>query len=138
MTSSDVLLLLAAVGAVGDWIAVVTRRPRLEYACKPLTMVFLLGVAAAIDVGDTSVQRWFLLALALSLLGDGVPDAAQLPGLFVPGLLAFLAAHLALIVGMWAGGVSFLGFVIGLAVAGFGRRRGWLFRHLLGARGTSG
>ena len=109
------LLCLAAVAAVGDWFAVARRNQRLEYVCKPLTMVFLLGLAGAIDVDVSSVRTWFLIALALSLLGDVF---LMLPrDAFIPGLVSFLLAHLAFIVGMWVDGVGFLAFALGLTVA---------------------
>lgn len=114
-TSAGLLLALAAAFAVGDWFAVDSKNRRLEYVCKPFTMVFLLGVAAAVDVDHTTARNWFLLALALSLAGDVF---LMLPrDRFVPGLVAFLLGHLAYIVGMWTAGVTFVALVIGLAVA---------------------
>jgi len=114
--SAWALLVFAAGFAVGDWIAVGTANKRLEYVCKPLTIVFLMGVASAIDVGDRSVQNWFLLALGLSLVGDVL---LMLPrDRFVLGLVAFLLAHLAYIIGLWDDGVGILAFVVGLAIAG--------------------
>ncbi|HEX2381127.1 MAG TPA: lysoplasmalogenase [Acidimicrobiales bacterium] len=117
MTASAWALLVIAAGfAVGDWIAVATANKRLEYACKPLTILFLMGLASALEVDDHSTQNWFLLALGLSLVGDVL---LMLPrDRFVFGLGAFLLAHLAYIVGLWTDGVGFLGFVIGLAIAG--------------------
>jgi len=105
---------LAALAAAGDWLAVGWREKRLEYVCKPLVMVFLLALAASFEV-DGGEQRWFLAALGLSLLGDVL---LMLPrDAFVAGLVAFLLGHLAYVAGLWSGGVSGLGFVIGLAVA---------------------
>jgi uncharacterized membrane protein YhhN len=111
-----VFLLAAAVVAVGDWVAVVRRQKTLEYACKPLTIVLLLGVAATVDVdGGGAVRGWIVAALVLSMLGD---VWLMLPrDLFIPGLVSFLFAHVAYIAGLWADGVSFLGFAIGLAIA---------------------
>jgi len=114
--SAWALLVLAAGFAVGDWIAVATANKRLEYACKPLTILFLMGLASAIEVDDRSVQNWFLLALGLSLVGDVL---LMLPrDRFVFGLSAFLLAHLAYIMGLWKDGIGILAFVIGLAIAG--------------------
>ncbi len=68
------------------------------------------------EVDDPSVQKWFVLALVLSLLGDIL---LMLPrDRFVFGLGAFLLAHVAYIVGLWVDGVGILNFVIGLAIAG--------------------
>jgi uncharacterized membrane protein YhhN len=109
-----VLLVAAAMVAAGDWVAVQTKAKRLEYLCKPLTIILLMGVAATLDVDDSSVRGWFVAALVLSMLGD---VWLMLPrDLFVPGLVSFLLAHIAFVVGMWVDGVSFLGLAIGLAL----------------------
>lgn len=110
-----VLLGIAGLFALGDWVAVVREDERLEYLCKPLTILFLMGVLGSLDVVDTSARNWFLAALLLSGVGDVF---LMLPrDLFVPGLVSFLLGHVAYIVGMWTAGVSPLAFVIGLAVA---------------------
>jgi uncharacterized membrane protein YhhN len=109
------LLVLAGVAALGDWIAVVTENKRLEYVCKPLTIVFLMGVAGALDSIDNTARAWFVVALFLSMVGDVflmVPADR-----FVPGLVSFLLGHLAYIAGMWTLGVTPLAFVVGLAIA---------------------
>ncbi len=111
-----VLLVLAATAAAGDWIAVQRRQRTLEYVCKPLTLVLLMGVAAAVDVDHAGVRNWFLLALGLSLLGDVVLMIPK--DWFIPGLAAFLMAHVAFVVGLWVDGVSTLAFVIGLGLVG--------------------
>jgi uncharacterized membrane protein YhhN len=114
-TAAWIFLVAAGAVAVGDWVAVVRGQKTLEYACKPLTIVLLMAVAATLDVDDGAVRGWFLAALILSMLGD---VWLMLPrDLFIPGLSSFLLAHLAFIAGMWVDGVSFLGFAIGLAVA---------------------
>src|SRR5688500_15337292 len=78
-------------------------------------MVFLRGVAGSVDVDVASVRTWFIAALALSLLGDVF---LMLPrDAFIPGLVSFLLAHIAFILGMWADGVGFLAFTLGLALA---------------------
>ena len=105
----------AAVAAVGDWVAVQLRRKTLEYVCKPLTIALLMGVAATATVDDGAVRGWFLAALALSMLGDVYLMVPR--DLFIPGLVAFLVAHLAFIAGLWVDGVGFLAFALGLALA---------------------
>ncbi len=109
------LLVCAAVAAVGDWVAVAARAKRYEYVCKPLTIAFLIGVAATVDLDvPSSTRTWFLVALLLSLLGDVflmVP-----PDLFVAGLGAFLVAHVAYVAGLWSEGIAPLPFALGLAV----------------------
>jgi uncharacterized membrane protein YhhN len=98
------LIGLAAVLAAGDWVAVATRNKRLEYLCKPATMLALIGAAAAIRPAVAAQQRWWLLALGLGLLGDVL---LMLPrNLFAGGLGAFLVGHLAYIAGFRAAGAS--------------------------------
>src|SRR5688572_22987648 len=93
------LLALSAVAAVGDWIAVARREKALEYVCKPLATMFLVGVAVALDPSDPTARRWFVVALLLALVGDVL---LMLPrGFFVGGLLAFLFAHIAYVIGFW-------------------------------------
>ncbi|HKY66113.1 MAG TPA: hypothetical protein VJM49_07070, partial [Acidimicrobiales bacterium] len=70
MTGAAFLLLaLALVAACGDWIAVHQGAKGLEYVCKPLTMVLLIGTALALDPADPTVRAWFVAALVLSLAG---------------------------------------------------------------------
>ena len=115
MTSGAALLLTAAmVVAIGDWIAVVFRHKPLEYLCKPLTIVLLIGVALALDVDDTMARNWFIAALVLSLIGD---VCLMLPSdVFVPGLVAFLLGHVAYIAGLWTRGVEGGALALGVVV----------------------
>lgn len=89
----------AAAVAVADWIAVAAGRRRAEAFLKPLVPL-LLAVAAA-------GHWWFAAALLLCLAGDVLllPQVDR----FVPGLVAFLAGHLA-----FAGGLVSLGLHWGL------------------------
>lgn len=96
-----------AVLAVADWVAVARGRKALEYVAKPATLIALLAFAAT---GDDA-SGWLLAALALSLVGDVL---LMLPAdLFVGGLAAFLAAHLAYVVAIEATAPARL---VGLAV----------------------
>jgi uncharacterized membrane protein YhhN len=91
-------LAATAVLAAADWFAVATDNKRLEYLCKPATMVALIGVAASLDPFSGAARTWFVVAIALSLLGDVF---LMLPSdRFVPGLASFLLAHVAYIVGL--------------------------------------
>ena len=108
-------LVLSAVAAVGDWLAVARRRTSLEYVCKPLTIALLIGVAVSLDAADGAVRGWFVAALALSLLGDVFLMVPR--DLFVAGLASFLVAHVAYIAGLWSDGQTALGFGVGVAVA---------------------
>jgi len=99
-----VALVLAAGFAIGDWIAKARHDRRLEYLCKPATLVALIAAALALDpAGDAQTRRgWFVAALLLSLTGDVLlmlDDEKQ--DLFVAGLAAFLVAHLCYVAGFW-------------------------------------
>src|SRR5690242_1128107 len=103
-----VFLAAAAIAAVGDWVAVARRDQRLEYVFKPLTTLLLLGAALAVDPDVPARRWWFVVALALSLVGD----VSLMLGRFVPGLAAFLVAHLAYIPGLRIGGEAWVWVVV--------------------------
>jgi len=63
---------------------------------KPLTTILIIALAWPRGRATPVVRRWVLAGLVFSLLGD---VALLWPQGFVPGLLAFLAAHLAY---LWA------------------------------------
>lgn len=110
------LLAVTAVAAVVDWWAVARDRRPVEYVFKPLTLVALTATALALDPADPAVRAWFVVALVLSLGGDVL---LMLPrDLFVPGLAAFLLAHVAYVVGLALAGVTPGAVVVGLAVVG--------------------
>ena len=91
------LLAIAGVAAVADWVAVWKRPASIETVLKPLVLVALIGVALTIDPADGGQRAWFVAALVLSLAGD----VFLLPSVdkFVPGLASFLLAHVAYVVG---------------------------------------
>jgi uncharacterized membrane protein YhhN len=126
VTGAAVLwLALALVVAVADWIAVQREHQVAEYACKPLTMVLLIGAAVALDPPDPAARAWFVVALVLCLVGDVLLMLAA--ELFAAGLGAFLLGHVAYIAGMHvqgvAGGRFLVGVVLVMAVlAGLGTR----------------
>jgi uncharacterized membrane protein YhhN len=108
------LLALTLAAAAGNWLAVQRGSTPLEYVCKPLTMVLLIGVALAVDADQSAVRAWFVAALVLSLAGDVF---LMLPkDLFVFGLAAFLLGHLAYIVGMHVDGVDGPRFLVGIVL----------------------
>jgi uncharacterized membrane protein YhhN len=108
------LLALTLAAAAGNWLAVQRGNTVLEYVCKPLTMVLLIGVALAVDADQSAVRAWFVAALVLSLAGDVF---LMLPkDLFVFGLAAFLLGHLAYIVGMHVDGVDGPRFLVGIVL----------------------
>lgn len=91
---TTVFLVTFATFAILDWVAVATRWKRLEYLAKPAALTALIGYAAT----GAHAYPWLLIALICSLLGDVF---LMLPrDAFVPGLAAFLGAHLAYIVAL--------------------------------------
>jgi uncharacterized membrane protein YhhN len=95
------LLLVALVFAVGDWVARLRKRARLEYLCKPAALLALMGAAVALSPASGLATRrwWFVAALVFSLVGDVL---LMLPAeLFVAGLAAFLVGHLCYLAGFW-------------------------------------
>jgi uncharacterized membrane protein YhhN len=119
------LLVVAAVLAAGDWLAVARENKRLEYVCKPGALVALVGVALTLDPAHGDVRAWFVVALVLSLAGDVF---LMLPSdRFVAGLSAFLLAHVAYVIGLTRhGGSAGALFVAAIPVV--------LVAGLLGAR----
>ena len=89
----------------------------LHAAAKPATTIAILGWARTRQGDSAARRRWIETGLALSLVGD---VALMWPQGFVPGLVAFLFAHLAYIVA-FSRGVGFarhkLPFVAYAAVA---------------------
>jgi len=118
VTSQAFLLLsFTLVVAFADWVAVANDRRRIEYVCKPLTMVLLIATALALDVPSSAALVAFVTALVFSLIGDVF---LMLPGerWFVFGLGAFLVGHLAYVVGLWCQGLTLAAFLVGLVVVG--------------------
>jgi uncharacterized membrane protein YhhN len=113
------LLVVAAVAAVVDWLAVYLRLFRIEYAAKPATMALLASAAAVSDLGPA--RGWIVAALAFGLLGDVglMLSAGRTDPPFLAGLGAFLAGHVCYLVGFATAGLRGLAVVAGaLIVAG--------------------
>ena len=118
-TTAWIVLVVTAVVAVADWVAVATARRPLEYVCKPAATAGLVWLAVAVVPADGAVRAAFVVALVLSLVGDVF---LMLPSdRFVPGLVAFLGAHVAYVVGFVLGrgsaGALAVGVLITLAAA---------------------
>jgi uncharacterized membrane protein YhhN len=87
---------LAGVLAVVDWIAVAGGWKKLEYFTRPATMVALLAFMLQ-NGGLSGGMLWFTLGLAFSLAGSVF---LMLPrDRFIAGLVSFLLAHVAYIIG---------------------------------------
>lgn len=91
------LLVITLCSAIVDWYAVAKSNRLLEFIFKPLTMILLIAWLWQ-NSGLRGQILWFAIALAFSLLGDVLLMLSA--KLFVPGLVAFLLAHLAYLAGL--------------------------------------
>ena len=92
----NTLLSFVILSALLDWYAVYKGWKKLEYFLKPLTMVFLF-IFLLISTGLEGIALWFGMGILLSLAGDVF---LMLPKeQFIAGLVAFLLAHVAYIIG---------------------------------------
>ena len=97
-------LVFALVGAVVAIAAQMVGAWALHAAAKPATTIAIWGWARTRQGDSVARRRWIETGLALSLAGD---VALMWPQGFVPGLVAFLLAHLAYIVA-FSRGVGFM------------------------------
>ena len=97
-------LVFALVGAVVAIAAQMASAWALHAAAKPATTIAIWGWARTRQGDSVARRRWIETGLALSLAGD---VALMWPQGFVPGLVAFLLAHLAYIVA-FSRGVGFM------------------------------
>lgn len=114
-TLAWVFVALFAIGAGANWWSRWTDNRSVELWSKPLALIALIGVAVTLDPVDPAVRVWFVVALGFSLAGD----MFLLEGdrRFIPGLVAFLLAHVAYTTGLVvAPDWSWVGFGVGVAV----------------------
>jgi uncharacterized membrane protein YhhN len=110
------LLIVAALVAVGDWVAVHLRLFRLEYVLKPATVALLIAAATVADLG--TAKPWVLAALAFGLLGDVglMLSEGRTDPPFIAGLAAFLLGHVGYIVAFTRVGLRGIDVVAGLLI----------------------
>ncbi len=90
------ILFLALLMALLDWIAVAKMWKQLETIAKPGVMIVLLAWLWLVS-GFQGGLIWFALGLLFSLVGDVF---LMLPReQFIPGLVSFLLAHMAYVIG---------------------------------------
>ena len=112
--ATALLLIVAAVCAVGNWISRLIESRVLEYLTKPVVTALLMWAAITIDPRSSSARPWFVAGLALSLAGDVL---LMLPKeQFVGGLGSFLLAHVAYIAGFIVGDVHVGSMIVTLIV----------------------
>ena len=109
-------LIAALVFAVLETLALWKKWTRLEYLAKPAVMVILF-LWLWTSVGLNGASLWFGLGILLSLTGD-VLLMISLDRLFMAGLVAFLLAHLAYLIGfnIPIPEISAWGFVLAIIV----------------------
>jgi uncharacterized membrane protein YhhN len=130
---SYVLVGAFAVVAVANWSTRLPGRDRFEAPTKLGAIALLVALAVTLSPVDDTVRAWFVLALLLSMAGDAFLLAGD--RLFVPGLAAFLLAHVAYLVGFllvddWRPAGLAVGIVGSLVLLGTVGRR------VLGAAGA--
>lgn len=89
--------------AVADWVAVGKDWKKVEYVAKPATMALLLGWLVFVGGLGSLPLICFSLGVFFSLAGDIfllVSNARFSERWFIPGLVAFLLAHVAYIIGL--------------------------------------
>lgn len=93
----NVLLIAALIFAALEVFALQKSLPRLEYLAKPAVMIALF-LWLWTSVGLQEALLWFGLGILFSLAGD-VLLMISLDQFFIHGLVAFLFAHVAYIIG---------------------------------------
>lgn len=93
----NIFLLAAFVFAALEALALWKNIPRLEYIAKPAVMIALFFWLWT-STGLSGALLWFGLGILLSLLGD-VLLMISLDRLFLAGLISFLLAHVAYVIG---------------------------------------
>ncbi len=131
----NIFLLFAILFAALEALALWKTWLRLEYIAKPGVMIILfLWLWTA--VGLNSVSLWFGLGLILSLMGD-VLLMLSLDRFFLFGLVAFLLAHVAYVIGfnIPLPALSLWGIVFAVMVSLGGAR---IIRRILDALASKG
>jgi uncharacterized membrane protein YhhN len=90
------IIIVVAV-AVVDWIAVAKGWKKVEYIAKPWTMAALFLVLALVGRFSSLPLIFFGLGILFSLAGDVFLMFSD--RWFIPGLVSFLLAHVAYIIG---------------------------------------
>jgi uncharacterized membrane protein YhhN len=120
-----ILLVLACLFAVLEALALWKNIPRLEYVVKPVVMVCLF-IWLYLSTGMQGMAWWFGVGILFSLVGDIL--LLFIDRTFIFGLISFLLAHSAYIIGLRAEllAMSFLSlmvaFILGISALRVMRR----------------
>jgi uncharacterized membrane protein YhhN len=97
VTSTILLVVIAAAVALVDWWAVAKRNRALELFAKPATMALLVVVAAVAGEAPGDVRAWLVIGAVFGLIGD-VALLGDGETAFMSGLAAFAIGHVAYVV----------------------------------------
>lgn len=128
-------LILVLIFAFLEGIAVSKNSQRLEYIAKPAVMVCLF-LWLYTTTGLQSNAFWFGLGIVFSLLGD-ILLMVSLERMFLPGLAAFLFAHILYITGLREelGMITAWSLILAVFIA---INAGRLLRRIVGAMRAKG
>jgi alkenylglycerophosphocholine hydrolase len=128
-------LILALIFAFLEGIAVSKNIQRLEYIAKPAVMICLF-LWLYTTTGLQGNAFWFGLGIVFSLLGD-VLLMVSLERMFLPGLVAFLFAHIFYISGLREelGTITAWSWILAVFIA---INAGRLLRRIVGAMRAKG
>jgi alkenylglycerophosphocholine/alkenylglycerophosphoethanolamine hydrolase len=112
--TAAVLLGVALLVAVVDWVAVARSIAPLEYVCKPAAALAFLATALALDPSSSGSRTWCCVALGFCVIGDVF---LMLPrDAFLPGLAAFAVAQTCFAVSFTLQDPTPLRFVVAIAL----------------------
>jgi uncharacterized membrane protein YhhN len=97
------VLILYFLMAILDWVAVAKGWKKVEYIAKPAAMLVLLGPLVLVGNFGSPPLICFALGICFSLAGDVFlmfSYARFSDRWFIPGLIAFLLAHVSYIIGL--------------------------------------
>jgi uncharacterized membrane protein YhhN len=126
-TGCWVLVGIAAVFAVLDWLAVASESRRVEVVAKPTTLGLLVAAAILARPERMGVHLWLVVALIFGLIGDlalvarspaehGILHREAPDWFFVIGLVSFLLGHLSYCAAILRYGVELTSVLFGLAL----------------------
>jgi uncharacterized membrane protein YhhN len=114
-----VVIVVAAVLAPVNWLAVARRQVALQRTTKPAVLGLLALAAVVAPADDPAVQVFVVLALLASLAGDVALMLSE--RWFIVGLASFLVAHVLYAVGVliepdWSTAGTAIGLALGIGV----------------------
>ena len=126
-------LILAFIFAASEVMAITRNLQKLEYFAKPAVIVCLF-LWLYLSTGLQSNAFWFGLGILFSLAGDVLLSFEKM---FLPGLIAFLFAHISYVTGFKEEILTFTAWSLILAVF-IAINVGRLLRRIVGAMRTKG